>query len=533
MAEKSMAHNAVVVGAMTFVSRVGGLVREVLMAYFFGAGVVKSAFDVAYRIPNLFRRLFGEGALSAALIPVYTETLEKQGKTEADRLASAVAGAMVALLGVLTAVGFLATFPLARHWGADGRWGQIMPLLRIMLPYAPLICLAALIMGVLNSLKSFAVSALAPAFQNLCCIAVLVCVCPFLPGEGLLRIEVVAWSILVSGVVQVAVQLPVLRRYAVPLRLAFSEMASPGVRRVFKLMAPMALAAGVMQVNVCLDSILAMWAGEWGPSALGYADRLVYLPLAIVGTAFATVLLPTLSSFSARADYASFADALERTFRNVIVVMTPAAAGLIVLSTPIISLVYETGAFDALSTTRTANALIAYSAGLVAAGLHKVVVSAYYARQDAHTPVVIGTAGVALNLAMNVFFIWVLPVELKPVGIAIATSISSFLSCVALMAILARRRAGGARLFRFGAVVHSALASLVAASLMAGAVCFCNGRLHDVLCAVLPLKLALATGVAAMMALGAAVYGGAMFVLSPSAVRELVQDFRHRRGRKN
>ena len=536
MKSEGIAKNAAVVGFMTFISRVGGLIREVLMAHFFGAGVVKSAFDVAYRIPNLFRRLFGEGALSAALIPVYTETLERDGKEKADRLAAAVAGVMVAILSVVSALGILLTYALVAALDLDDRWVQIMPLLRIMLPYAPLICLAALIMGVLNSLKSFAVPALAPAFQNLCCIVVLALVCPFVPDEGNLRIKIVSWSILVSGVIQVAVQLPVLRRNGVPLSLAIPRPLPRGVRRVFALTAPMAFSAGIVQINVCLDSILAMKAGVWGPSALGYADRIVYLPLAIFGTAFATVLLPTLSSFAAKGDYASFTDSFERSIRNAVVVMAPASLGMIALAYPVVSLIYETGAFDAQSSTRTAAALVAYAAGLVPAGLHKMAVTAFYARKDAKTPVVVGTAGVFLNLAMNLFFIWVLPPELKPVGIAIATAISSTLAAGALLALLARQRDdSGRRLFTIASAARATVASALAATVMA----FTCKWLSDAIRASFAAhgaadnaKLPLLAALAAAIALGAALYFAIMRLADASALRELIADFATRRRRR-
>ncbi len=535
MKNTGIARNAAVVGFMTFISRVGGLIREVLMAHFFGAGVVKSAFDVAYRIPNLFRRLFGEGALSAALIPIYTETLAKEGKREADRLAAAVAGIMVATLGVVSVLGILLTYALVALLDLDERWVAIMPLLRIMLPYAPLICLAALVMGVLNSLKSFAVSALAPAFQNLCCIVALACICPFLPAEGPLRIEVVAWSILVSGVVQVAVQLPVLRRNGVPLSLAVPRLLPGGVRRVFTLMAPMALSAGVVQINVCLDSILAMKAGVWGPSALGYADRIVYLPLAIFGTAFSTVLLPTLSSFAANGDRESFSESFARSIRNATVVMAPASLGMVALAYPIISLIYETGAFDATSSRRTAAALVAYAAGLVPAGLHKMAVTAFYARKDSRTPVIVGTAGVVLNLAMNLFFIWVLPAELKPVGIAIATAISSTLSAGALLAILSRTRMGAERVFSFGSVARAAAASAAAAIAMALACRWISDAIRAVFAAhgaATGAKLPLVAALAAAIPLGAALYFAILRIADASALRELLADFATRRRRR-
>lgn len=533
MKETSIAKNAAIVGFMTFISRVGGLIREVLMAHFFGSGVVKSAFDIAYRIPNLIRRLFGEGALSAALIPIYTETLAKEGKREADKLAAAVSGITVAFLGVVTAIGFLLTFAFAAL-ALDDRWMEIMPLLRIMLPYAPLICLAALIMGVLNSLKSFAMPALAPAFQNLCCIVALILVCPFVPDTGTLRIRIVSWSILVSGVIQVLVQLPVLRRHGVPLSLAIPIPVPGNVRRVFALTAPMALSAGVVQINVCIDSALAMKAGVWGPSVLGYADRIVYLPLAIFGTAFSTVLLPTLSSFATEGDYGSFSHSLERFIRNVIVVMMPSALGMIALAYPIISLIYQTGAFDQRSSARTAVALVAYSVGLVPAGLHKIAVTAFYARKDARTPMVVSTAGVFLNLAMNLFFIWVLQPELKPIGIAIATSISSTIAVAVLLAILSRRDAAcGARLFSLASAARTFASALVAALAM-GVACklvsdYARGQfaVHAI-----PEKLALLATLCVAIPLGAALYFAIMRILCPAAIRELLSDLSKRRKAK-
>lgn len=534
--DSGIAANAAVVAFMTFVSRVGGLVREVMMAHFFGAGVVKSAFDVAYRIPNLFRRLFGEGALSAALIPVYTEVAARQGRREADRLASAVAGITLAFLGAVSALGILATYAAARWLPLGDRWLEILPPLRIMLPYAPLICLAALVMGVLNSLKSFAIPALAPAFQNLCCILALGLAVPFLPAEGTLRIRVVSWSILISGAVQVAVQLPVLKRHGVPLSLAIPAPLPEGVRRVFRLMLPMALSAGVVQVNVCLDSVLAMKAGVWGPSVLGYADRIVYLPLAIFGTAFYTALLPALSSSAAAGDCRAFSTTFARTLRSVVLVMAPASFGMIALAWPVTLLIYKSGAFGKEATLQTAVALIAYSAGLIQAGVHKLALAPFYARKDSATPMAVGVAGVALNLAMNLFFIWILPERLKPVGIAIATSISSTIAACVLLALLSRRRGeDGERLFAFSQIGGVAASAIGAAAVMlfachhvAGLIfpfCECHGLAAD-------SKAAALAALCAAIPVGAALYFAIMRLLCPAALRELVDDLRSRRRRR-
>jgi len=526
-----MAKNAAIVGFMTFVSRVGGLFRDILMAHFFGTSVVKSAFDVAYRFPNLFRRLFGEGALSAGLIPVYTETLARQGQREADRLASAVCGITMGILGATVALVFMASYAIPAITHLDEGWAEILPLLRIMLPYAPLICLAALVMGILNSLKSFAISALAPAFQNLCCIAVLALVCPFLPATGLARIKAVSWAILASGIIQVAVQLPVLRRHGVPLSLAVPRPLPEGVRRVFALAAPMVLSSGLVQINVYLDGLLAMHAGKWGPSALGYADRIVYLPLAVFGTAFSTVLLPTLSEFVTRGDGKSFAESFARTMRNAAIVLMPASIGTIALAYPMTSLIYKTGAFDDLSVQRTATALIAYSAGLVQAGLHKLAVTPFYARKDSRTPVIVGTAGVALNLLMNLFFIWVLPSPLKPVGIAIATSISSTLAVAALLVILSRSNFGGTRIFTMASVTRDAVAAIAASVAMAA---LCHAAYIRVAGAFADpgTKLATFAALAVAIPLGVAIYFGLMRLIAPTAMRELVSEFALRRARR-
>ena len=297
-------------------------------------------------------------------------------------------------------------------------------------------------------------------------------------------------------------------------------------------MLPMALSAGVVQINVCLDSILAMKAGEWGPSVLGYADRIVYLPLAMFGTAFSTVLLPTLSSFAAVGDYRSFSDSFSRSLRNSIVVLVPASAAMIALAGLIVSLIYESGAFDIVSTARTAVALIAYSAGLVAAGGHKMAVTALYAMKDSRTPVIVGTCGVALNLAMNLFFIWILPAEFKPVGIAIATSISSFVAWSALLAILARRSGDECGLFAFSSIGKVLLLALVSGAAMAidcRAAAFAALGVFAIQGCGIAEKLKLLAVLAFAAASGTAAYLLLMRVLCPDALRELVADFRTRR----
>lgn len=538
----NIARNAFVVGAMTFVSRLGGLIREQLMAAFFGTSVIKSAFDVAFLIPNLFRRLFGEGALSAAVIPIYTETLEKDGKGAADRFASRVAAVLLASLGVIAAGLILLTFPLARFFAGlahadlpaafaflqdQERWQTIFPLLRIMLPYAPLICLAALAMGVINSHKSFAVPALAPLFLNLCWIAALALVCPFLPEDPMIRIKAVSWSIVVAGVVQIAVQTPTLRRLGVPLRFDFHWAGDARLARVFHLMGPVAFSAGVAQVNILIDRFLAIKTGPWGPSALTYAERLVYLPLGLVGTAFGVVLLPTLASLFANGDRDAMRQTVERATRNVFTLMLPAAVGMAVLAYAIISLVYQFkgGVFQDESTLLTGRALLGYAPGLILFSLEKVFTPAFYSVQDTRTPVRISIACMGLNVCLNLLLIWILPDGWEHMGIAGATVVAHLFNCTALFWILNRRRG----LVSLGGIARSCLSALAAATLMAAAAYGVHAGATALLAPRLGFKTAQIAAMGAAVLLAAATYLGVLRLLCPSAVHELIGSLRRRK----
>jgi len=526
----SVLRRAAHVGAMTGISRVAGLVREQWMAYVFGTGLAKSAFDVAFRIPNLFRRLFGEGALSAAFIPVYTEIREREGPAAANALAARVAGLLIAVLSLLTALGILAALALQWHLPAGSRWSAILPLLRIMLPYAPLICLAALTMGILNARRHFTIPALAPVFLNLVWIAALAGICPFVAPDPFVRIRVVAWAVLAAGAIQVAVQLPVLARHGVPLRPRFRWRGDTRIRRILLLMAPMALGAGLVQINVCVDGILAMWSAKWAPSALEYAERLVYLPLGLVGNAFATVLLPTLSTQATQRDYDGLGATLERALRNIVVIMAPAAAGLTLLALPVVSLVYQIGdgAFQAESARQTARALAGYAPGLLVFSLYKAITPAFYALQDTRTPVRVGLFSVGCNLLLNILSVLLLPEGWKHVGIAGATVATSLLNCVTLLIILHRRTGA----LHAGGLVRTLAGALAAAVLMGGVVFYLHDAVLAALAPRLHLKLAQGLAIGATMAAGAAVYGLLMALFCRQALDELRDDFRHRKARK-
>ena len=510
-----------VVSAMTAVSRVFGLAREILMAHFFGTGTLQSAFVIAFRIPNLFRRLFGEGALGAAFVPVFAEIERTEGRARAQRFLARILGLLVCALGLLVGLGVLATY--AVEWGCapDSRWAEAMPLTRIMLPYALLICVAAIVSATLNVHDRFAIPSLTPVILNLFWIAALVGVCPFLPAEGYWRIGTVCWGILLAGFAQIVFQLPELRRVGFRLRLSFTGWrASPHVRQVLLQMGPASLGIALAQVNICVDGWLAFYGAAWAPSALEYADRIIYLPLGLFGTAFATVLLPTYSRQAAEADRAALVATLERSLRNLFVIMAPMALGLMALAAPTVSLLYERGAFDAQSTVWTARAVAAYALGLIAFSSAKTVIPVFYAHKDLRTPVTVAAWCVLGNFALNLLSVLFLPEGWRHVGIAVSTVLNSFANTGILVAILIRRG------FRpdLSGLLSTALRALLAAGVMAAAVRALHGWLGAVGC---PLLLSVPLAVA----VGGALYLPLAGWFVPQALREVLDDLPPRRRR--
>ena len=512
-----------VVSGMTAVSRVFGLAREILMAHFFGTGTIQSAFVIAFRIPNLFRRLFGEGALGAAFVPVFAEIERREGRERAQLFLARILGLLVCALALLIGVGVAVTY--AVQWGVapDSRWAEAMPLTRIMLPYALLICVAAILSATLNVHDRFAVPALTPVILNVFWIAALVGVCPFLPEEGFWRIGAVCWGILLAGVAQVFFQLPELRRVGYGLRLAFTGWrASPYVRQVLLQMGPASLGIALAQINICVDGWLAFYGAEWAPSALEYADRIIYLPLGLFGTAFATVLLPTFSRQAAADDRVALTATLDRSMRNLLVIMAPMACGLFALASPIVAVLYERGAFDAQSTVWTARAVAAYAFGLIAFSSAKTVIPVFYAHKDLRTPVTVASWCILGNFALNLLSVLLLPEGWRHVGIALSTVLNSFANTGILLAILIRR---GFRPDLRG-LASTAWRTLLAAGLMAVAAHACQTWLDGV-------GVSRFVGVPVAIAVGGALYLPLVRLLAPTAFREVLADLPlRRRGRR-
>lgn len=463
MENKNLIRFAFTVGGFTLLSRILGMARDMLTAALFGTSMVMSAFVLAFRIPNLFRALFGEGALSSAFIPVFMESRRHDDEARAWQLARRVTTLVGGFLLLLIVLGIIAMTAALHLPGIAPKWAAALPLARIMLPYVFFICMAALAMAVLNSYRLFSVSAFTPALLNITWILSVLFIIPLFKGDTA-RIQALAWTVLVAGAVQLAYQLPSL--WKVGWRPGVdTDWHDPRVKRVFMLMGPSALGLAVNQINVLISSILAFRIGDWAPSALFYAERLIYLPQGLLATSLATVLLPVLSDFAARHDNDAMREAVRHGLRTLLFVMTPAAIGLFALAFPVVGMLFERGAFNANSTALTARALSFYAPGLMAFCLAKVFVPAFYALKDTKTPVKIGLCSVTLCFTLNILFILTLPEYWKHAGLAAATVIAETFNGITL-AVCLRRRLGpiGA-----GQILRGWLRALAAALVMAAA----------------------------------------------------------------
>lgn len=496
----------------TAASRAFGLLRSILMASLFGTSLAQSVFVIAFRIPNLFRRLFGEGAMSAAFIPVFADTLEKDGLDQANRLAGRVATLLSVTLAMIVAGGLLVILSL-RHWApVSDRAALFLTLLGIMLPYLFFICLVALCMAMLNSFHHFFVPAFTPLLLNAVWIATLLWIAPRFGDRPEERIHGVAWGILAAGALQLLVQFPVLAKFGIRPPLLFS-LHDKRLQRVLRAMGPAAIGMGVFQINVLVDSLLAWWVADWAPAALGFAEMIVYLPLGIFGTALGTVLLPVFSRQAARNAEDGIRSTLAQSLAGLMALMIPAAFGLMVLAQPVVQLIYEWPGreFDALSTLQTARALVFYAPGLIVFGAYKTLVPAFYALKDTRTPVRVGMGVVGLNFLLNVLFILTWPVGFKHAGLACATVLASAINCAVLIWLLQRKI--GVLVWR--PVAKTMIGSLLAAGLMAVAVFAFHAwiRPYAARATGLPLKAQEALCVGAAIALGALIYGAIHFVL--------------------
>ena len=447
--------SAFVVSCCTLCSRVLGLARDVICASVFGDRWVWDIFCLAFRVPNLFRRLFGEGAMSAAFVPVLTEYLERRDKAEAWQLVSVAFTFLLTVLAVIVVVGEALFWGLSAGAAFGPRGMLALKLLGIMFPYVLLICLVALAMAVLNSLDHFFTPAFAPVVLNVCWITGVLVLAPAMGDTPEERIVGVAIAVLVAGVIQLGIQVPALRAKGVRLGLCF-DFSHPGLRRSLRLMGPVVFGLAIMQCNVLLDSLIAVGFARPpdGPEAMSiqgfsipyplesganavlyYGDRLMQFPLGVFGIAMAAAALPTFARLAARDDRDGLVAALNHTFRVILFIGIPASVGLVVLRRPIVELLYQRNAFTQQAADRTSLVVMCYSLGVWAyCGVH-VLVRAFHALQDTRTPVKVGASMVAANICLNLTLIWFL----REGGLALATAICSAGQLLILYWLLVRR----------------------------------------------------------------------------------------------
>ncbi len=430
-----MLRGILTVGGWTMASRVLGFVRDILIASMLGAGPVADAFFVANRLPNLFRRLFGEGAFNAAFVPAFSGLLAAEGKAEAQRFAEEASAVMTFWLLGLTVLAEIfmpaVLLVLAPGFAADpGKFATAVELSRITFPYMPLICLTALLSGVLNGLDRFAAAAAAPVIYNLTSIAFMIGLVGLVPTAG----HALAWGVSVSGIFQLALLIWAVR--AAGMRIALPRpRLTPRMRLLFRRMGPGLLGAGVTQLNLSVDVIIGSLLPAGTVSILYYADRINQLPLGTIGVAVGTALLPTLSRQALAGEAQAAIATLNRAIEYALALTLPATLALLAVPGPILSVLFERGAFTAADVHLSAQALAAYAVGLPAFVLVKVLVPAFFARGDTAMPVKIGMAAVALNLALNIAFM----APLQHLGPPLASSVSAWANTAALAFILGRR----------------------------------------------------------------------------------------------
>ncbi len=441
----------------TLASRVLGLVRDMATAALLGlaGGGVMDAFVIAYRIPNLFRRLFGEGALTASYLPVLAAELEKDRKT-AWQLASVTLTWLTVLLAGLVLAGEGLFGLVWLIWGDVPGVSLLLGLAAVMLPYLLLICLAAQVTATLHALSHFSVPALTPVLLNVCWLAAAWLVAPHFAPDRQAQAYVLAVAVLIAGVLQVGAQLPVLRWFG--FRFDYNWSASRNaLGRIGRTMAPTIIGLAVTQINTFFDSLIAWglaaapegpkriaWLGDTvrypldqgAAAATYYGERLYHFPLGVLGLAVAAAIFPLLSRHAARGDRQKLGDDLTLGLRLVICLGVPAGVGLIMLAEPLARLLFERGQFTADDTARTARMIACYAMGVWAFCALPVVIRGFYALGDCGTPARIAAWVVGLNLTLNLSLIW----PLAEAGLAVATSISAGVQVLVLMVVFSRRR---------------------------------------------------------------------------------------------
>lgn len=482
---RKIAKAAGVVGFFTLLSRITGLLRDIVVGYLFGAQAAADAFFVAFRIPNLLRRLTAEGALTVAFIPVFTNYLAHKGRSEAVKVARVIFTFVALFLAAITLLGIIFAEPITRLF-APGfmeeheKFSLTVFLTRLMFPYIFFVSLVALAMGVLNTLRHFMAPALSPVFFNLSIVLCAISLSPFLAEP----VSSLAYGVLLGGVVQLLLQLPFLSRYGISAAFDF-DFRHPALGRLLFLMGPAVFGAAVYQINVLISTILASMLPSGSVSYLYYADRLLEFPVGVFAIALGTAALPSFSSLVAKRELDGLRGALTYALRIVNFISLPASIGLMVLAVPIFAIFFQRGAFDVQTTRNTADALFFYSLGLWGISGTRLLAPVFYAMEDTKTPVLVALGSFLINLVLSLALMgevssgaasgsWVAPTianlsahlslfAMAHNGLALATSVSATFNFLVLLLLLHRRLEG----LPLGEFAVSFVRNLLSALLMA------------------------------------------------------------------
>jgi len=467
-----LARSAGLISLAILASRLLGVARESVLASYFGASAPMDAYNVAFRIPNLLRDLFAEGAMTSAFVPAFTRVLQQRGREEAWRLGNLVINALLVITGTLAILGMVFAAPITAFIAPNfaqvpGKLELTTLLTQVMLPFLTTVAVAVAMMGMLNSLHRFFIPSLSPAMFNVATILCAITLVPILRKLDWPPILAIGIGTLLGGLGQMAIQWPVLRREGFRYRPVL-DFKDPELRRILRMMGPGTLGVAAVNINVLVNTYLAA-AQQGAVSWLGYAFRLMYLPIGLFGVSIATAALPDLSRHASNGDDAAIRRAVSSAIRLMLMLNVPAMIGLIVLAEPIVALLYQRGHFTDADTQATAAALRFYAPGLIGYSIVRIASPTFYSLGNSRTPVIVSVASVTVNLILNISLVRVMGFR----GLALGTAIAALFNALALLWLLRGRLHGieGGRVtvaflkISGAAVVMGIVAALVAAQL--------------------------------------------------------------------
>ena len=473
-----LARSAGIFGLATITSRILGLARDQVLAFYFGADDVNDAFRVASRIPNLVRDLFAEGAMSAAFVPTFTRHLTLYGRARAWHLACSVINALLIVTGGIVLAGIFFAEPLVRLFASEfssvpGKLELTIFLTRISFPFLTLVAIAAVLMGMLNSLGHFFVPALSPAMFNVAVVLISLTLIPFADAIGLQPITIVALATLVGGLGQLVIQWPPLRKEGFRYRPVL-DLKDEGLHKVLLLMGPGTIGMAATQINVFVNTVLATGQGTGAVSYLDFAFRLMYLPIGLFGVSIATAATPAISRMVAQRDFGRVRSTLANALGLMLFLNLPATIGLMVLARPIVAVIFERGRFTPTDTINTAAALQFYALGLIGYSVVRIISPTFYALGRSRVPVIVSAASVLLNVVLNITLVQTLGYR----GLALGASLTAIVNA-SVQLLLLRREIQGLE----GSRIATAFVRVIAASAVMGAVSWLT---YDLMLGALP-----------------------------------------------